>query len=262
MLWNWSIPWQEWNCLWETRNCPWIPCMIPLSFVIWNMIWFHKHSGHQPKPVTDIIWNQSLYPIRHYFPDIRANHRPGCWKQLPLPVPHCWQYRRRLESIATVRIMIADPSLEVCFPRHLSRTVKRSAADQAASWRQNSRDAPAVAPWVAARSVVCSRWFGYSVAKVHRGKRAFLSLYTIKMQVSLILLMRKSKIAKCTNVAVVFTHFCQLVSAFFIKNQPYTVVYDWRIIISGSLSWIPTVMLPVIMVSLTSIFRQQPYTVS
>ena len=63
----------------------------------------------------------------------RANHRPGCWKQLPLPVPHCWQYRRRLESIATVRIMIADPSLEVCVPRHLSRTVKRSAAYQAAS---------------------------------------------------------------------------------------------------------------------------------
>lgn len=58
----------------------------------------------------------------------RANHRPGCWKQLPLPVPHCWQYRRRLESIATVRIMIADPSLEVCVPRHLSRLWGRSAA--------------------------------------------------------------------------------------------------------------------------------------
>ena len=69
-----------------------------------------------------------VYPIRHYFPDIRANHRPGCWKQLPLPVPHCWQYRRRLESIATVRIMIADPSLEVCVPRHLSRLWGRSAA--------------------------------------------------------------------------------------------------------------------------------------
>jgi hypothetical protein len=41
--------------------------------------------------------------------------------------------------------MIADPSLEVCVPRHLSRTVKRSAAYQAASWRQNSRDAPAEA---------------------------------------------------------------------------------------------------------------------
>ena len=109
------------------------------------------------KQVAAIIWNQILYPIRHYSPDIRANHRPGCWKQLPLPVPHCWQYRRRLESIATVCIMIADPSLEVCVPRHLSRTVKRSAAYQAASWRQNSRGAPAVAPWVAARSVVCSR---------------------------------------------------------------------------------------------------------
>ena len=69
-----------------------------------------------------------VYPIRHYFPDIRANHRPGCWKQLPLPVPHCWQYRRRLESIATVCIMIADPSLEVCVPRHLSRLWGRSAA--------------------------------------------------------------------------------------------------------------------------------------
>lgn len=69
-----------------------------------------------------------VYPIRHYFPDIRANHRPGCWKQLPLPVPHCWQYRRRLESIATVRIMIADPSLEVCVPRHLSRLWGRSTA--------------------------------------------------------------------------------------------------------------------------------------
>ena len=158
--------------------------------------------------------------------------------------------------------MIADPLLEVCVPRYLSRTVKRSAADQAASWRQNSRDAPAVAPWVAARSVVCSRWFGYSVAKVHRGKRAFLSLYTIKMQVSLILLMRKLKIAKCTNTVMKFAHFCQLISASFIKNQPYTVVYDWHIHISGSLSWIPTVMLPLIMVSLTSIFRQQPYTVS
>ena len=81
-------------------------------------------------------------PIRHYFPDIRANHRPGCWKQLPLPVPHCWQYRRRLESIATVCIMIADPSLEVCVPRHLSRLWGRSTAVTAVSSRQN-RDAPA-----------------------------------------------------------------------------------------------------------------------
>ena len=80
------------------------------------------------KQVAAIIWNQMVYPIRHYFPDIRANHRPGCWKQLPLPVPHCWQYRRRLESIATVCIMIADPSLEVCVPRHLSRLWGRSAA--------------------------------------------------------------------------------------------------------------------------------------
>ena len=89
-----------------------------------------------------IIWNQKVYPIRHYFPDIRANHRPGCWKQLPLPVPHCWQYRRRLESIATVCIMIADPSLEVCVPRHLSRLWGRSTAVTAVSSRQN-RDAPA-----------------------------------------------------------------------------------------------------------------------
>ena len=59
-----------------------------------------------------------------------------------------------------------------------------------------------------------------------RGKRAFLSLYTIKMQVSLILLMRKLKIAKYTNAVVRFAHFCQLISAPFIKNQPYTVVYD------------------------------------
>ena len=80
------------------------------------------------KQVTATIWNQMVYPIRHYSPDIRANHRPGCWKQLPLPVPHCWQYRRRLESIATVCIMIADPSLEVCVPRHLSRFWGRSAA--------------------------------------------------------------------------------------------------------------------------------------
>ena len=80
------------------------------------------------KQVAAIIWNQILYPIRHYSPDIRANHRPGCWKQLPLPVPHCWQYRRRLESIATVCIMIADPSLEVCVPRHLSHLWGRSAA--------------------------------------------------------------------------------------------------------------------------------------
>ena len=83
-----------------------------------------------------------VYPIRHYFPDIRANHRPGCWKQLPLPVPHCWQYRRRLESIATVCIIIADPSLEVCVPRHLSRLWGRSTVVTAVSSRQN-RDAPA-----------------------------------------------------------------------------------------------------------------------
>ena len=94
------------------------------------------------KQVTATIWNQMVYPIRHYSPDIRANHRPGCWKQLPLPVPHCWQYRRRLESIATVRIMIADPSLEVCVPRHLSRLWGRSTAVTAVSSRQN-RDAPA-----------------------------------------------------------------------------------------------------------------------
>ena len=85
-----------------------------------------------------------VYPIRHYFPDIRANHRPGCWKQLPLPVPHCWQYRRRLESIATVCIIIADPSLEVCVPRHLSRLWGRSTAVTAVSSRQ-SWDAPAEA---------------------------------------------------------------------------------------------------------------------
>ena len=74
----------------------------------------------------------------------RANHRPGCWKQLPLPVPHCWQYRRRLESIATVRIMIAGPSLEVCVPRHLSSLWGRSTAVTAVSSRQ-SLDAPAEA---------------------------------------------------------------------------------------------------------------------
>ena len=167
-----------------------------------------------------------VYPIRHYFPDIRANHRPGCWKQLPLPVPHCWQYRRRLESIATVRIMIADPSLEVCVPRHLSRLWGRSTAVTAVSSRQN-RDAPAETLlglrqgqlYVAGDSDI-------RLPRYIRGKRAFLSLYTIKMQVSLILLMKKSKIAKCTNIAAVFTHFCQLVSAFLIKNQPYTVVYD------------------------------------
>ena len=152
--------------------------------------------------------------------------RPGCWKQLPLPVPHCWQYRRRLESIATVCIMIADPSLEVCVPRHLSRLWGRSTAVTAVSSRQ-SRDAPAEALlglrqgqfYVAGDSDI-------RLPRYIRGKRAFLSLYTIKMQVSLILLMRKSKIAKCTNIAAVFTHFCRLVSAFFIKNQPYTVVHD------------------------------------
>ena len=46
------------------------------------------------------------------------------------------------------------------------------------------------------------------------------------MKVSLILLMRKSKIAKYTNVVDRFAHFYQLISAPFIKNQPYTVVYD------------------------------------
>ena len=159
-----------------------------------------------------------VYPIRHYFPDIRANHRPGCWKQLPLPVPHCWQYRRHLESIATVCIMIADPSLEVCVPRHLSRLWGRSAAVRQPHRVKVGTHLPTLLGlrqgqlYVAVDSDI-------RLPRYIRGKRAFLSLYTIKMQVSLILLMRKSKIAKCTNVAVVFTHFCQLVSAFFIKNS-------------------------------------------
>ena len=43
-----------------------------------------------------------------------------------------------------MRIMIADPSLEVCVPRHLSRFWGRSTAVKAVSSRQ-SRDAPAEA---------------------------------------------------------------------------------------------------------------------
>ena len=43
-----------------------------------------------------------------------------------------------------MRIMIADPSLEVCVPRHLSRLWGRSTAVTAVSSRQ-SRDAPAEA---------------------------------------------------------------------------------------------------------------------
>ena len=125
-----------------------------------------------------IIWNQILYPIRHYFPDIRANHRPGCWKQLPLPVPHCWQYRRRLESIATVCIMIADPSLEVCVPRHLSRLWGRSTAVTAVSSRQN-RDAPAETLLGLRQGQLYVA--GDSDIRLPRcrkgGKRAFLSLY-------------------------------------------------------------------------------------
>ena len=112
----------------------------------------------------------------------RANHRPGCWKQLPLPVPHCWQYRRRLESIATVCIMIADPSLEVCVPRHLSRLWGRSTAVTAVSSRQN-RDAPAETLlglrqgqlYVAGDSDI-------RLSRCKRGKRAFLSLYTVYSQ--------------------------------------------------------------------------------
>ena len=80
-----------------------------------------------------------------------------------------------------MRIMIADPSLEVCVPRHLSRTVKRSAADKAASWRQNSRDALA--------ETLCGLWQGQlyvagdSVIKVPRGKEGLFCpsiLYTRK----------------------------------------------------------------------------------
>ena len=124
-----------------------------------------------------------------------------------------------------MRIMIADPSLEVCVPRHLSRLWGRSAAVRQPHRVRVGTHLPTLLGlrqgqlYVAVDSDI-------RLPRYIRGKRAFLSLYTIKMQVSLILLMRKSKIAKCTNVAVVFTHFCQLVSAFFIKNQPYTVVYD------------------------------------
>ena len=163
-----------------------------------------------------------VYPIRHYFPDIRANHRPGCWKQLPLPVPHCWQYRRRLESIATVCIMIADPSLEVCVPRHLSRLWGRSAAVRQHHRVKVGTHLPTLLGLRQGQLYVA----GDSDIRLSRcrkgGMRDFLSLYTIKMQVSLILLMRKLKIAKCTNTVMKFAHFCQLISASFIKNQPYT----------------------------------------
>ena len=105
--------------------------------------------------------------------------------------------------------MIADPSLEVCVPRHLSRLWGRSTAVTAVSSRQN-RDAPAETLlglrqgqlYVAGDSDI-------RLPRYIRGKRAFLSLYTIKMQVSLILLMRKSKIAKYTNTVVRTARFCQ-----------------------------------------------------
>ena len=60
----------------------------------------------------------------------------------PASCTKCRQYRRFLVGSATVRIMIADPSLEVCVPRHLSRLWGRSTAVTAVSSRQN-RDAPA-----------------------------------------------------------------------------------------------------------------------
>ena len=89
----------------------------------------HKHSGHLWKTSDRHNLKSNCTSFSTLLPGhTRANHRPGCWKQLPLPVPHCWQYRRRLESIATVCIMIADPSLEVCVPRHLSHLWGRSAA--------------------------------------------------------------------------------------------------------------------------------------
>ena len=118
-----------------------------------------------------------VYPIRHYFPDIRANHRPGCWKQLPLPVPHCWQYRRRLESIATVRIMIADPSLEVCVPRHLSRLWRRSAAVRQPHRVRAGTHLPSLLGLRQGQLYVAGD-LDIRLSRCRKGgKRAFLSLY-------------------------------------------------------------------------------------
>ena len=122
-----------------------------------------------------------IYPIRHYFPDIRANHRPGCWKQLPLPVPHCWQYRRRLESIATVCIMIADPSLEVCVPRHLSRLWGRSAAVRQPHRVRTGRTCRTLLGLRQGQLYVAGD-SDIRLSRCKRGKRAFLSLYTVYSQ--------------------------------------------------------------------------------
>ena len=112
----------------------------------------------------------------------RANHRPGCWKQLPLPVPHCWQYRRHLESIATVCIMIAGPSLEVCVPRHLSRLWGRSAAVRQPHRVRTGTHLPKHS--VGCGKVSCMwpviRIFCYQGAKGERG--LILSLYTVYSQ--------------------------------------------------------------------------------
>lgn len=122
-----------------------------------------------------------VYPIRHYSPDIRANHRPGCWKQLPLPVPHCWQYHRRLESIATVCIMIADPSLEVCVPRYLSRLWGRSAAVRQPHRVRAGTHLPSLLGLRQGQLYVAGD-SDIRLSRCKRGKRAFLSLYTVYSQ--------------------------------------------------------------------------------
>ena len=143
----------------------------------------------------------------------RANHRPGCWKQLPLPVPHCWQYRRRLESIATVCIIIADPSLEVCVPRHLSRLWGRSTAVTAVSSRQN-RDAPAETLLGLRQGQLYVA--GDSDIRLSRcrkgGMRDFLSLY-IKTS--------HQKPKKC-SVHNSFT-ICIIRSAWLVQTEPFCI---------------------------------------
>ena len=104
--------------------------------------------------------------------------------------------------------MIADPSHEVCVPRRLSRLWGRSAAVMQPHRVRAGTHLPSLLGVRQDRLYVAGD-SDIRLSRYIRGKRAFLSLYTIKMQVGLILLMRKLKIAKCTNTVVRSARFCQ-----------------------------------------------------
>lgn len=131
------------------------------------------------KQVTAIIWNQIVRPIRHYSPDIRGRttdpaagnsshflyHIVGSTADALRASPRCvsWLLTLRLRYVFHATSPTSGGA-----PLRLGSLI---ASEPGRTCRN--------APWVAARSVVCSRWFGYSVIKVQKkgNEGFFVPLY-------------------------------------------------------------------------------------